>query len=587
MTPFRSVPIFLLALLLAQAGVSDLSAQSRPLDKARSQRADFLPEPAAPGISDETSASANDPGDDTPFGVDLTSLRLVAHQDQVDSKTTGGEQAIEIDPTLKAPAVLSTTLEPFLGKPLSMALLAELAKVVIEAWREEDFPIVDVYYPEQNITAGRVQVVVREALLGEVRINDVIHTIPDYLERNVRLFPGDRIDRRLLEGDLDWLNRNPIRQVNLIYERGEADGTSDIVLDTLEEKPISLYVGFANTGVPLTGENEWSAGFNWLNPFGREQTLGYQFGADLDFDHLESHTALYRAYLPWRHEFRFLGAAVVSDVPANGANLVGLEGENLQATFDYVIPLPRLREFRALRHELLFGLDTKSTNTDLIFGGLNAIASTAEIFQFRVAYEAAWRDKLGSNHFTLASIWSPGGVLDDNRDASFDALRAGATADYCYALAEIERSFNLPSSFELVLRGRGQITDDRLLSTEQLLAGGYLTVRGFDENLVRGDSGGLISAEIRTPSVPLLPTSLELRDEWRAFVFFDAAALDVSDPLPGEASPSLSSAGIGFTAQINESAFLRAAYGWVVDVHGIDERGMSDGRLHFGATVVY
>ncbi len=595
MTPPRAALLSLLATVVCSVTAASLFAQSGPLDKAKAQRSAIVPHL---GGGFDTTVTPREPGeteaeptpDTTPFGVDLAAIRLIPHQDQAASEALDKTVPIEIVSGVNAPADLVATLEPFLGKPLSMALLADLAKTVIEAWRDENFPIVDVYFPEQNITTGRVQIVVREALLGEVRINDVVHSDPAYLKHQIRLAPGDRIDRRILEGDLDWLNRNPLRQVNLIYERGHVDGTSDVVLDTIEEDPFTAYVGLANTGVSLTGENEWSAGFNWLNPLDGEQSLGYQYGADLDFETLESHTAIYRAFLPWRHELRFLGAAVFSDTPVAPSTpaAFGLGGENLEAALHYVIPLPRLGVFRELRQEFAMGIDWKSTNTDLIFGGFNAIASSAEIFQFRAAWDATWRDKLGYNLVSLGSVWSPGNVLNHNDDLSFGALRQGASAEYVYGYAEIERGIRLPAEWNLILRARGHLTDERLLSTEQLLAGGYLTVRGFDENFTRGDSGAILNLELLSPSFPLLGCfHPECRDEWNALFFYDGAALENSDPLPGELSPGLQSAGFGFTCRVGETAHLRAAYGWVLQTSGVDETGMADGRLHFGLTVEY
>lgn len=583
-----------------------LHAQNRTQDRLEAREDEILriaapEESAEPATADDRGApDALAEADPTPFGVDLAAIRLISHQDQADlsgteaSATVG--DAIAIDPSLSAPADLADRLRPYLGEPLSMALLAEMAKSVVEAWRGEHFPVVDVYFPEQNITSGLVQIVVREARLGTVRINDLVHSDAALLQSEIRLAPGDRLDRRLLENDLDWINRNPIRQVNLIYERGAEDGTSDIFLDAHEEKPLTTYLGFANSGVPLTGENEWSAGFEWLNPGGKEHALAYHHGADLEFETLESHSAVYRAFLPWRHELRFLGAAVFSDVPPDPSAPVGIGigGENLQASLDYLVPLPRLDALPALRHEFLFGVDWKSTNTDLIFGGLNALASSAEILQFRLAWEAAWKDRAGHSLLTLASVWSPGGVLNHNDDTSFDLLRDGAGAEYGYAYAEWERSLKLPKDFRLVARARGQVSNDRLLSTEQMLAGGYLTVRGFDENLVRGDAGGIFNLEWIGPSFSLSdrfdpagrPGSLP-RDEWNLFTFFDAAALDIADPLPGELSPSLQSVGLGIVGRIGPNAHLRAAYGWALQTRGIDPRGLSHGRLHFGLTVEY
>ncbi|MCB1076222.1 MAG: ShlB/FhaC/HecB family hemolysin secretion/activation protein [Verrucomicrobiae bacterium] len=463
-------------------------------------------------------------------------------------------------------------------------------KDIINAWRDNDFPIVDVYLPEQNITEGKIQIVVREAMLGQVEVEGAKHSDPAYLKKNLRLSPGDRIDRRIVEADLDWLNENPIRQVNLIYDRGEEDGTADILLQTIETNPLTAYAGFANTGVPLTGENEWSAGFNWSNPFRTEQSIGYHFGSDFDFETLESHSVFYRAFLPWRHEFRFIGAVVQTDVPSNPDDLIPIDigGESIQLTGEYRLPLRRIGGARRIRQTLTAAVDYKTTNTDLLFGGASVFDSEIAVFQFRTQYEATQQDRLGRTQLTLGSVWSPGDVLDHNDDASFDLLREGASADYWYGFLELERSFTLPADFQLVLRGNGHLTDARLTSTEQLLAGGYLTVRGFDENLVRGDSGAILNAELISPSFSLAGTAIsDVKDKWNLLAFYDSAFLDITDALPGEANPSLQSAGLGLTCRLGDLAYARAAYGWVIDTHGLAEETIDDGRLHFGITVRY
>jgi len=530
--------------------------------------------------------------DPTPLGVDLVAIRLVAHQDRTDPGLGTEAERIEVDAEIEPPAQLEALLEPYLGEPLSMALLAELAKDLVEAWRDNDFPVVDVYYPEQNITAGRLQVVVREAVLGSIAVEGAVHSRPEFIEGQIRLEGGDRLDRRVLEADLDWLNENPIRQVNLIYERGEADGTSDLVLQTIEEDPFRAYAGFANTGVPLTGEHEWSAGFQWHNPFAAEHSIGYHFASDLEFDTLASHAVFYRAFLPWRHELRYIGAIVETEVrDRSGAPVpIDLDGESLQSTLDYRIPLPRPRERRRLRHSVIAGVDYKSTNTDLLFGGAKVLGSKAEVVQFRLEYEASWPDSLGHTRIAFGSVWSPGGVLANNDDMSFDELREGATADYRYGFVKAERGLRLPSDCQLVVRGRGHITDDRLLSTEQLLAGGYLTVRGFDENLARGDSGAILGLELLSPAFSLARFLGEGAsgggDRWQLLAFYDAGLLENNDPRGSERSVSLQSLGFGFQAQLGETAQLRAAYGWALDSHGIEVDHPS-GRMHFGIMMQY
>lgn len=575
-------------------GAPSAFAQSRAIDKAESQRAQVVPESAeAEAPQSETGkpqGGEEDPSQDrTPLGIDIAAVRLIPHQDQADADPAVGEEKIVVDPAIAAPEGLVGVIEAYIGQPASMGLLADLAKDIIEAWRDNDFPIVDVYFPEQNITQGKVQIVVREAVLGKVEVEGARHSDPAYLKKNIRLAAGDRIDRRIVESDLDWLNENPIRQVNLIYDRGEADGTADVVLQTVEENPLTAYAGFANTGVPLTGENEWSAGVNWSNPFRTEQSIGYHFGADVEFETLQAHSLFYRAFLPWRHELRFIGAYVQTDV-ASGDELLPIDigGESMQTTVEYRMPLPRLGRGRKVRSAVTLAADYKSTNTDLLFGGASVFANEIAVVQFRAEYEATLPDRFGHTRGRIGSVWAPGDVLANNDDASFDALREGSTADYWYGFVEIERAIKLPADFQFVLRGNGHLTDARLTSTEQLLAGGYLTVRGFDENLVRGDSGGILNAELISPSFSLIGHAVPaLEDKWNVLGFYDGAFLDITDPLEGEIDPVLQSAGLGLTCRLGEFGYARAAYGWVVDTQGVDETTLDDGRLHFGVTLRY
>lgn len=583
-----------LAALLISVDSRPILAQSRAIDKAEAERAEVVPraDPAEETVAEDSEPPV-DPNDRTPLGVDIGAIVLISHQDKAEPGPEIGEDKTRIDPEIPAPEGLTAILEGYLGEPVSLGLLADLAKDVVMAWRDSDYPLVDIYFPEQNISEGKVQLVVREALLGEVRVEGAKHSRPEYLRKQIRIDPGGRVNQRVVEADLDWLNVNPIRQVNLIYDRGEADGTSDIVLQTTEINPLSLYTGFANTGLNFTGQNEFSAGINLANPFQTEQSIGYNFGSDIEFETLRAHSLFYQAFLPWRHELRIIGAYVTTDVPGEPTGdpdmpPLDIIGENIQGTVDYRIRLPRPDGLRALRHAFTFGGDFKSTNTDLLFGGDSAFDSLAVVFQFRTDYEATLPDDLGYTRLELSSVWSPGDVLPFNDDASFSMLRERSSADYWYGQAILERGFQLPGDFFLRLRGTGQVTDDRLISTEQLLGGGYLTVRGFDENLIRGDSGAILNAELISPQFSLLKSfAPQLEDRWNALAFYDGAYFKINDSEAGIPDPSLQSLGVGLECRIRENVFARAAYGWAIDSHGVLPFGDTDGKMHFGITVTY
>ncbi|MEM1443843.1 MAG: ShlB/FhaC/HecB family hemolysin secretion/activation protein [Verrucomicrobiota bacterium] len=531
---------------------------------------------------EETEEPAADP---TPLGVDVASIHLLSDQDQATMDASVGPVPVRIDEELPAPEGLSLILEEYIGKPASMALLAEIGKDIVLAWRESDYPLVDVYYPEQNITKGKIQIVVREAVLGEKTAEGAKVTRVEYLLSNLHIEPGDRINKKTVTADIDWLNENPIRQVNLIYEKGEVDGTTDIVLDVQEQKPVSAYAGFANTGVNFTGQEEWSFGFTLSNPGRREHTLGYNFTSDLEWDNLQAHSLFYAAYLPWRHIFQVAGAYVSSD--ALDDSVTDTTGLSRQLSLLYRIPLRRPEFNSSWRHYFTFAFDYKSTNTDLIFGGLNIFDNDLAVGQFRILYEIDVPDDSGLTRASIGFVASPGDMFDNNDDASFDLARLGSEADYYYFFGELERLQRLPGDFTLRLQLRGQATSDRLTATEQFLAGGYNTVRGFDEAIIRGDSGLISNLELISPSFSVFKGLGGVWDDnWNALVFYDAAVMGISESFPVEGAQSLQSAGLGLNFTLGERGSGRMAYGWEIASNDLVEP-QSGGKFHFGFTLQY
>ena len=592
LVPRHSIAAVLLGGLAVCWWSPGMQAQVRPVEQADAVRADVLGD-TTPADRDEAMPDEDQPdpsADRTPLGVDFKMLRVIAHQDDTDSDPGLGERRIEIDAAVPAPAGLESVLEPYLDEPVSMAALAELARDVVNAWRDSDYPLVDVYYPEQNITEGKVQLVVREAVLGAIRVDGARFSDPEYFQRQMRLEAGDRINRRQVESDLDWLNVNPIRLVNLIYDRGEADGTSDIVLQAEEERALLVYAGLANTGTRLTGENEWSAGLQWWNPFRLEHGVGYNFTADLDFETLQAHTLFYQAFLPWRHELQLIGAYVNTDVDSIGDGVlpVGVRGESLQFSLDYRVPFGRVRSMGNLRQAVRLGVDYKLVNSDLLFDRVSVFESDVAVLQARAGYEAAWQDRFGRTSVRVGGTYSPGNLVANNDNESFQQSRERARAEYFYASGELERLVGLPADFSLRMRALGQWSPHRLTSTEQLLAGGHLSVRGFDEYLVRGDSGVVLNVELLTPPVPVVQRLAGgLEDQLQLLAFYDSGWLWATRADPEfEPDIHIQSAGLGLRYRMGRHAQARLAYGWNVGDRGVlGDPG--DGRLHFGVTISY
>jgi hemolysin activation/secretion protein len=143
------------------------------------------------------------------------------------------------------------------------------------------------------------------------------------------------------------------------------------------------------------------------------------------------------------------------------------------------------------------------------------------------------------------------------------------------------------SNWVIFLRGRGQVADVPLIPSEQMVSGGALSVRGYDEDAFSGDNGFEFIAEIRTPMIMGLFTRTlgfypevdsTPPDRTQFVVFADAAYLETLEPLDtGNDTQDLASVGIGMRLALGENAQLRADWGYpLVDTL----RNDSSGKAH-------
>jgi len=521
----------------------------------------------------------------------LNGVRLVGDPKQISATVPvqfDTPKVVAVDGFSKVPSPPPSVLDSvqdFLGRPVSLASLEEMTQALIESYRNTDYPLVDIYLPPQNVSNGVVQLVVLEATLGELAVEGTRNSDPEFLKRQMRIAPGERINRIEVEENLSYLNENPFRRVDLIYRRGSAEATSDILLTTEDMKPIQVSAQWGNTGTILTGENEYSLGATWGMIGGTEQLLSYNFTTDESFQNLQAHSLFYQLPLENRDVIQLIGAYVTSEGALDLLNVpLGVTGENTQLTAEYFHRLPA--PMRRANHKLFLATDYKTTNNNLIFGGSDLLQQEAMLLHFRTGYEFTLRDDHGYTTIETSAVASPGNLSSNNTDEAFGALREGAESDYWYALANLERVQQLPAEFLLRIETRLQYSDQPLLSTEQLLAGGYRTLRGLSENAVRGDRGIQGQVELLTPEFPILPG---FGDRLRFLAFVDGAnltQLNASVNGSGDQNVGVVTGGAGFSYRIGTNVSARLSYGHILHEYGLDDE-VDEGRFHFGISVSY
>ena len=361
-----------------------------------------------------------------------------------------------------------------------------------------------------------------------------------------------------------------------------------MVLRVEDRVPVRVYGGYENTGTEVIGEDRVLVGLNWGNAMFLDHQLNYQYTRDIDFDLLEAHSGSYVIPLPWRHVWSVSGSYVEAFPDMGGASTnLNQTGRSTQVSGRYVMEMEGVGEYK---HEVSVGVDFKRSNNNLEFGsgsGAFTISSSdTEVFQLGLGYGGLMPDEYGQVSIGGDLYYSPGGVTGRNEDGEFNQLRSGAEAEYVYIRLYGERVTRLKGEFSWVVRGRGQVSTENLLPSEQLGFGGYATIRGYDEREANGDEGWMLSNELRSPafSVGRMMGKEGIGDQVQVLGFWDYGVSENKELLVGE-DPHvvMSSVGVGMRVQVKQYLSVRVDYGFQLKDSG---RGNDDNaRAHFAATV--
>lgn len=147
---------------------------------------------------------------------------------------------------------MQVRLAPFLGQPATRKLITDIQAAISDVYREAGRPLVSVTIPPQEITKGVLQVRVVEGHVSGISVRGATATPEGYIRDRVRQQPGDTVDARKLDVDLDWLNRNPFRRVEAVFSPGKELSQTELVLQSTETRPWQIFAGYANSGTQLT-----------------------------------------------------------------------------------------------------------------------------------------------------------------------------------------------------------------------------------------------------------------------------------------------------------------------------------------------
>lgn len=504
------------------------------------------------------------------LGVKLRGITFLSRREQVDvngipvnEDLASNKLIVESSfvPALQDPG-FTANLDKYTNSDLSFVLLEELKSMIADFFSSIGRPYVAVSIPPQDISSGMVQLVVIESRMGEVEVEENRWFRKEHYLSQFRSREGEEILASLVNEDIDWLNRNPFRSVDVIARAGETIGTTDMTLIAQERFPLRVYAGFDNYGTNLSGKHRYLAGFNWGNAFNLDHQLNYQHTRSTEGDLSRGHAGSYVMALPWRHMLSF--SAAYSRSRPDIAQPFEAEGKAWLAELAYTVPLRSLVNYS---HNFSVRVPLKSIDNTLEFSQIPVTDNETHIVQAELVYEAAWQLSGSRFVYDLSVIASPGGLSGRNEDRFFDISRAGAKADYFIFRANGSFLSALPGGWTWLTQISTQVASNNLLGSEQLDMTGVNAVRSYDNSLLFRDNGVVIRNELSLPTVSVIDAleggSGAARDSLRVYAFLDAGFANNVDPLPGEIdSVSLGSVGLGL--QYNYASYFSASleYGW-------------------------
>jgi hemolysin activation/secretion protein len=562
------------------------------------------PVPKMPDTTEVVGAPSTGPTaagahDNRPIIGNLKGLVLIDDIKKMKKKGVSGSGVMPQDLPMLDDQVIKDRLAAYLGKPVTQGTLKEINRVVINWYREKKYPFVDVAAPAgQDVTNGVIQIVVTESRFsGKVSARGNKWFSSDFLVSQVRLKPGDRINIGKLEDDKNWINQNPFRLVNIVANRGTDPATTDLTVDTVQEKiPLRAYVGYNNSGQLALGHDRWEFGFTWGNALWLDDQFSYQLSTSDDFWHSREqffgkedrpafvgHTISYEIATGWRDKITIYGSYLESS-PLLGPFL-GFAGTDASAGIRYTTKLPSTRKFD---EKVSAGWEFKTSNNNLEFGGFEVSNITTEVAQFFVEYDATNRDDYGQTDLTNTFVFSPGGMTDGNNDRLYALQTCGAIncggaphANYVYDHVVLTRVTGLPQGqptanalgwfggVTSITRLVAQISNSNLIPSEQMGIGGVDTVRGYDDRIANGSEGVFMSEELRTPAFSLANLLLHTTSPWNDLtqlgVFYDYGSVFDNNTAPGAPnSIELESVGLGFhlLSGPDQNVRIDVDYGW-------------------------
>jgi hemolysin activation/secretion protein len=487
--------------------------------------------------------------------------------------------ALPVSPTLKVQVTrftfsgntlftdeqLEQVVQEFIGKELDFEALTDAATKVRAYHRERGYFLAQAYLPQQAIRNGVVEIAVIEGRVGIVELQRRPATrLAEWLLAGIldaHLKTGDIITETGLEKPLLLINDLPTAAVTSEIRPSRTVGAADLRVNV--DQGVGLfngYIDFDNHGSRFTGEYRLGASLNMNNPL----TIGDQatfrvFGTD---------EQMYFGRAAYLVPLGFYGTRVGLSVTQFNYTLAKdfapllASGEGLVKSAFAFHPLYRTRntnligQFAYEDKRLFDRIDATNTVEDRFIDSIKG----GVVGDFRDSFLGG-----GLNAFSITYTQgdlkiAPTSVAQ--ADVSSTGLNTvGTFRKWNYDFKRLNR---VTENMNLLFALSGQQASKNLASAEKMSLGGPNGVRAYPVGEANGDSGNLITTELRY----IWPGVKVFDGDVMVFALYDWGQVDVNEkPLPTTVHNKRSISGYGVGASLGrEGGFvIRGSASWQAD----------------------
>jgi len=358
-----------------------------------------------------------------------------------------------------------------------------------------------------------------------------------------------------LERSLLLMNDLPGISAKSILEKGEAPGSTHVIIEAQEGPLLNGVFSFNNFGNRFLGKEQGVVQVATNDPSG----IGDQLSANLTFaDRLTNGSLAYN--LPLGSSGLKGGISYTGLRYSLGKEFKDLDAKGTADTFDTQLSYPILRsrsfslwqslhyEYRKLEDKMA-GVVTSKRNLNVV--------STATTVSYYDSFAGGGLSNLYAqiNAGVLSFDLNAQGVAD-----TATANSAGSYAKLAYSLSRLQR---LPKDFSFFVAFSGQFASKNLDSSEAFILGGPSGVRAYPVGEASGDEGYRLTTEVRYD----LPRKV-ISSNLQFITFFDTGHIKLHNSpwtnsittATGKNSYGLSGAGFGVNLEKPGKYSLRASY---------------------------